>query len=232
MDQLPEEKAQDDAVNKVAAGIKAELFINDHLKDVNAYSDDIKVKLAVFISKTLNIPIPAGIALTGHGIHKVVFVGELMAKLQAVKCVKDATGKGLKESKDLVDKNQTGLEGSYEYCMDVAKDFLINGIKVEVTPVGIFEEEEDLKMYDLILLDPGASRLSVMKVACTTLGMKLAASKAFVDNYPVMIISGVNYKVALGMKREFEAAGAKTTLERVITSGWGGAAVVGTVGGA
>jgi large subunit ribosomal protein L7/L12 len=75
------------------------------------------------------------------------------------------------------------------------------------------EEEEAPTIFDVVLMDAGASKINVIKVvrAATQLGLKEA--KDMVDTAPKAVKEGVSKEDAEKLKKELEGAGAKVELK-------------------
>lgn len=63
--------------------------------------------------------------------------------------------------------------------------------------------------FDVILVDPGANKLAVIKEVKDTTGLGLAEAKALVDGAPRPIKEGVTKAEADEIKKKIEAAGAR-----------------------
>ena len=74
-------------------------------------------------------------------------------------------------------------------------------------------EAEEKTEFDVVLLEPGANKIAVIKVvrALTSLGLKEA--KAKVDETPSAIQEAVSKEVAEDAKKQLEEAGAKVELK-------------------
>ena len=67
--------------------------------------------------------------------------------------------------------------------------------------------------FDVELTEIGGSKIGVIKVVKTALGLGLGDAKTMVEGAPVVLKSGVSKEDAEALKAEIEAAGATVTLK-------------------
>ena len=67
--------------------------------------------------------------------------------------------------------------------------------------------------FDVVLVDPGASKMPVIKLVKEITGLGLKEAKELVDNAPKAIKEGVSKDEAEEMKKALEEAGAKVELK-------------------
>lgn len=109
----------------------------------------------------------------------------------------------LTQAKDLTDylKDAYGIEPAA-------------GGAVMMAPVGEAEEEEEQTEFDVIIKEPGGSKLKVIKLvrsARNDLGLKEA--KALVDSAPAKMLEGISKEDAEKWQKDLEEAGATVTVE-------------------
>lgn len=160
MEDTFKEQQEQRKMNNIAAGVKAELFIHDHLKDVNSYSDEQKIQLARAISEILNIPVPPGLPLPIGGLGTLddvaVFVTDSGSMgISFVKEIKDITGMGLKDAKDFWDDTKFGepimlIDGlTYEDASKIVERLEGVGAKAKLQFIGGEYDAEDCNFDEL-----------------------------------------------------------------------------------
>ena len=70
------------------------------------------------------------------------------------------------------------------------------------------EEVEEKTQFDVVLKEPGATKIQVYKVVRTATGLGLKESKALVDEAPKAVKEGIDRAEAEKLKAELEEAGA------------------------
>ncbi|KGP72501.1 50S ribosomal protein L7/L12 [Pontibacillus yanchengensis] len=75
------------------------------------------------------------------------------------------------------------------------------------------EAEEEQTEFDVVLEDPGASKIKVVKAVREITGLGLKDAKDVVDNAPKAIKEGVSKEEAEEMKTKLEETGAKIELK-------------------
>jgi len=70
------------------------------------------------------------------------------------------------------------------------------------------EEVEEKTQFDVILKEPGGTKIQVYKVVRTATGLGLKESKALVDEAPKAVKEGIDRAEAEKLKAELEEAGA------------------------
>jgi large subunit ribosomal protein L7/L12 len=73
---------------------------------------------------------------------------------------------------------------------------------------GAAEEVEEKTQFDVILKEPGTTKIQVYKVVRTATGLGLKESKALVDEAPKAVKEGIDKAEAEKLKAELEEAGA------------------------
>ncbi len=73
---------------------------------------------------------------------------------------------------------------------------------------GAVEEVEEQTQFDVVLMEPGTTKIQVYKVVRTATGLGLKESKALVDEAPKAVKEGVDRAEAEKLKAELEEAGA------------------------
>jgi len=80
-------------------------------------------------------------------------------------------------------------------------------------PGAAAEAEEEKTEFDVILANPGASKINVIKVVRSITGLGLKEAKALVDEAPKPIKEGVSKEEAEEIKSKLEEAGATVELK-------------------
>ncbi len=95
------------------------------------------------------------------------------------------------------------------------KKFGVSAAAVAVAgpAAGATPAAEEKSMFEVHLMDVGASKISVIKIVKEVLGLGLAEAKAVVDGAPAKLKDGVKKEDAEKMKKDLEAAGAKVELK-------------------
>jgi large subunit ribosomal protein L7/L12 len=78
---------------------------------------------------------------------------------------------------------------------------------------GAGEEAVEKSEFDVILTNPGGSKLGVVKVVKTITGLGLKEAKELVDGAPKPIKEGVSKEEAESIKAQLEEAGAEVELK-------------------
>ena len=112
----------------------AEQLVNLTVKDVNELAKILKDEYGIEPAAAAAAPVAAGAAAAEKSTFDVILKSGGQAKLQVVKLVKELTGLGLKEAKDLVDAAPKPLkEGiSKEDAESLKKQLTEAGAEVEV----------------------------------------------------------------------------------------------------
>ncbi len=112
----------------------AEQLVNLTVKDVNELAKILKDEYGIEPAAAAAAPVAAGAAAAEKSTFDVILKSGGAAKLQVVKLVKELTGLGLKEAKDLVDAAPKPLkEGiSKEDAESLKKQLTEAGAEVEV----------------------------------------------------------------------------------------------------
>jgi len=79
-------------------------------------------------------------------------------------------------------------------------------------PVAAAPAEEEKTEFDVVLIDPGASKMGVIKLVKEATGLGLKEAKELVDNAPKPIKEGIGKDDAEALKKTLEEAGAKVEL--------------------
>lgn len=112
----------------------AEQLVNLTVKDVNELAKILKDEYGIEPAAAAAAPAAAGAAAAEKSTFDVILKSGGAAKLQVVKLVKELTGLGLKEAKDLVDAAPKPLkEGiSKEDAESLKKQLVEAGAEVEI----------------------------------------------------------------------------------------------------
>ena len=112
----------------------AEQLVNLTVKDVNELAKILKDEYGIEPAAAAAAPAAAGAAAVEKSTFDVILKSGGAAKLQVVKLVKELTGLGLKESKDLVDSAPKPIkEGiSKEDAEALKKQLTEAGAEVEI----------------------------------------------------------------------------------------------------
>ena len=88
-------------------------------------------------------------------------------------------------------------------------------LAVAAAPIagGSAESAEEQSEFELVLLEVGSNKISVIKEVRTITGLGLKEAKDLVEGAPKEVKSGVNKKEAEEIKKKLEAAGAKVELK-------------------
>ena len=119
-------------------------------------------------------------------------------KLQVVKTIKEQTGYGLKESKDIVDAAPTFIKRNVDKV-------IAERIKKELEELGaIVELHDNSTTFDVVLKSAGVNKLQVVKTIKEQTGYGLKESKDIVDAAPTFIKRNVDKVIAERIKKELE----------------------------
>jgi len=113
-----------------------EMSVKDLAELVSAIEDRFGVSAQVAAPVAVAMAAPdAGAAAQAKTTMDVVLTNAGQQKIQLIKVVKDITGKGLKECKDLVDKLPAVVKAgvSPEEAEDIQKKLVASGAEVELS---------------------------------------------------------------------------------------------------
>jgi len=85
-------------------------------------------------------------------------------------------------------------------------------VAAAAAPVAAAPAEEEKTEFDVVLIDPGASKMGVIKLVKEATGLGLKEAKELVDNAPKPIKEGIGKDDAEALKKTLEEAGAKVEL--------------------
>jgi large subunit ribosomal protein L7/L12 len=80
-------------------------------------------------------------------------------------------------------------------------------------PAGAQPAAEEKTEFDVILVNPGAQKLNVIKIVRQITGLGLKEAKDLVDSAPKPIKEGVSKEEAEKIKKELEEAGAQVQIK-------------------
>ena len=118
------------------------------------------------------------------------------AKVKVIKAVREVTGLGLKEAKELVD-------GAPKVIKEGAS-------KAAAGAEGGAEEKDE---FDVELTEVGGAKVKVIKAVREVTGLGLKEAKELVDGAPKVIKEGASKAEAEDIKAKLEEQGAKVTLK-------------------
>jgi large subunit ribosomal protein L7/L12 len=124
-------------------------------------------------------------------------------KIHVIKIVREATGLGLKEAKDLVERTPTVLDAALGLDLERA------GAVVQYHPGGAPQPPEPVVGTSVFLSDAGPKKIQVIKVVREASGLGLKEAKDLVESAPALIVSGLSPEAAAALRRDLEAAGAR-----------------------
>jgi len=78
---------------------------------------------------------------------------------------------------------------------------------------GVAAAAEEQTEFNVVLLEAGANKVSVIKAVREITGLGLKEAKDLVDGAPKMVKEGASKEEAAKIKEKLEAAGAKVTLK-------------------
>jgi ribosomal protein L7/L12 len=145
-------------------------------------------------------------------------------KLAVVKVVKDMTGLGLKEAKDLVDAapawiahslGQEQADASRQVLADAGASVLALLLDGSVLLQVNLPLAEAITAYDVLLTDAGASKLAVVKVVKDLTGLGLKEAKDLVDSAPAVVLRSPDQASADAVKQLLVDAGASVVLNGI-----------------
>ena len=124
-------------------------------------------------------------------------------KIHVIKVVREATGLGLKEAKDLVERTPTVLDAA------LGPDLERAGAVVQYHPGGAPQPPTPAGPgTDVFLAAAGPKKIEVIKVVRGATGLGLKEAKDLVEAAPTLVASGLSPDAAAALVRALEAAGA------------------------
>jgi ribosomal protein L7/L12 len=144
-------------------------------------------------------------------------------KINVIKIVREYTGLGLKEAKDLVEAPKPKLlrEGLTRVEADALVAALAaKGAAAEVHQKGAHGPAHPPKgevgaTFDVKLESYGQSKIQVIKIVKDRLGLGLKETKDLVESAPTVVAKGQSRPVAESMLKDLLAVGAKASLVEV-----------------
>ncbi len=170
--------------------------------EVQEYLEAAKARAA---STPTTAPAPAA----ESGSYSVYVSARGTSPLSLIKVVREMTGFGLKEAKDMVDSFPAyfAKDVSYDQAEIIKKNLTSAGATVEIrgsymaaAPTG--------GSYSVYLSNCGASKLMVIKVVREATGYGLKDAKEFVERLPACVKSDITYEEAARLKQQFDDVGA------------------------
>ena len=126
-----------------------------------------------------------------------------MAKLTKEEFIESLKEMTLLEVKELVDAMKEA------FGVDPTAVAVAGPAQAQAAPA----EEEGPKEVSVILTSAGASKIPVIKVVRTVLGLGLVEAKAIVDAAPKAVKEKIQPEEAEAIKKQLEAAGAKVEVK-------------------
>lgn len=125
-------------------------------------------------------------------------------KIAVIKVVREATGLGLREAKELVERTPVVLDGA------LGPDLERAGAVVRYHPTGAPQPEPQTPPVEgsVFLADAGRNKIKVIKVVREASGLGLREAKELVEAAPTLVVTGLSPDAAAALRRQLEAAGA------------------------
>lgn len=146
-------------------------------------------------------------------------------KLAVVKIVKDFTGLGLKEAKDLVDAAPAVVAHNLDPSQaNVLRQALLEAgasavsVPIGGTGVGLqinLPQQQVTSAYDVVLTAGGANKLAVVKVVKDATGLGLKEAKDLVDSAPAVVLKNADPAVAAQLAQLLSEAGGTAALKAI-----------------
>lgn len=140
-------------------------------------------------------------------------------KIGVIKIVREHTGLGLKEAKDLVEapKPKVIKEGLTKSDADaLVAELVTKGAKAEAHQKGARGPARERRagraeaLFEIRLDETGPNKISVIKAVRSLTGLGLAEAKTVVESTPIVLKEGVEREVADTWASELISAGAKS----------------------
>jgi large subunit ribosomal protein L7/L12 len=129
-------------------------------------------------------------------------------KIHVIKIVREATGLGLKEAKELVERTPAVLDAA------LGPDLERAGAVVQYHPGGAPRPSaEPVVGASVFLADVGPKKIQVIKVVREASGLGLKEAKDLVDGAPKPVLEKANKEAAEAAKDKLEAAGASVEVK-------------------
>ena len=187
--------------------IKVIRFGSPALKaEVQGYLEEAKARAA-------STPAPAPAPATELGSYSVYVSARGTSSLSLVKAIREITGFGLKEAKDMVDSfpGYFAKDVSYEQAEIIKKNLTSAGATVEIrgtSPVVTYSSSS-YSVYAKAF-HPNY-KLQAIKIIREATGLGLKDAKDFVEGGPDYVVKDVSYEEAMKLKKLLEEA--KATVE-------------------
>lgn len=149
-------------------------------------------------------------------LYDVILVSSGQQKLAVVKSVKELTGLGLKEAKDLVDSTPnvilvSGVDQSTaaSFIQELREIGAVVEMRHSNSSKQILKQSPNGKSYRVLLHSSGNQKLAVVKLVKELTGIGLKEAKDLVDSAPYAILaSSVDLITATKYQQDLEEAGA------------------------
>ena len=168
----------------------------------------------------LALALTSSIGLAAEPTCSVVLTDSGTQKINVIKVVRQATGLGLKDSKDLVEAPKpklvrAGLSRVEADALVVA--LVASGAKAEVQERGSAapghpKNVTTAKRFDVLLQSWGTNKILVIKAVKNATGLGLAETKTLVESAPIVVVKGVEREKAESLVAELSSAGAAASL--------------------
>jgi large subunit ribosomal protein L7/L12 len=150
-------------------------------------------------------------------LYEVILNGCGPNKISVIKIIRERTGLGLKDSKDLAESVDVTIKKAIpeEEAVALMRELAGAGASVEVRSVGgaLTAMSGSIEVtYDVVMLDCGAGKIAVIKLIRELTNLGLKEAKDIAETSGATVKAGLPDDEARAIERRFVEAGAKVEL--------------------
>ena len=185
----------------------------NYVKIIRFGSPALKAEVQEYLeaakARAASTPAPAPAPAAESGSYSVYVFSRGTSPLSLIKVVREMTGFGLKEAKDMVDSFPAyfAKDVSYDQAEIIKKNLTSAGATVEIRGSSMAAAPTG-GSYSVNLYDFGTSKLMAVKIVREATGYGLKDAKEFVERLPAFVKSDITYEEAARLKQQFDDIGA------------------------
>ena len=174
-----------------------------------ALKAEVQEYLEAAKARAASTPAPAPAPAAESGSYSVYVSSRGTSPLSLIKVVREMTGFGLKEAKDMVDSFPAyfAKDVSYDQAEIIKKNLTSAGATVEIRGSSMAAPPTG-GSYSVYLSNCGTSKLMVIKVVREATGYGLKDAKELVERLPACVKSDITYEEAARLKQQLDDVGA------------------------
>lgn len=183
----------------------------NYVKIIRFGSPALKAEVQEYLeaAKARAVPEPAPVSAPSTGDYSVYVSARGTSPLSLIKVVREITGFGLKDAKDMVDgfPSYFAKDLSYDQAEIIKQKLASAGATVEIRGSSMAAAPTG-GSYSVNLYDCGTSKLMAIKIVREATGYGLKDAKELVERLPAFVKSDITYEEAARLKQQFDDIGA------------------------